>query len=383
MVVRFSRSFDESGQQVTGPEQISSVRQTVDILTRLLSLLYPESNSLDIITVEDVIRRYPLTGLGAPALSAIEQSQRILRGRGEFDQVGLGEFHVGLIYLYWNDTRAAANQFSLARQPWSLANDSTAICLAHYAQGLALYHAYHNESAMMQFSRAERLLNRTPSGPQAERFKQLATALRPLLTISQETLRHSMWPEEQVPDAAKSGYLSVPPRASKAAETLAGRSFEGSGRTADQPPIPRPISNLPGGESDVLRGPVPGHIVLDDRYGWYIVAEKSGDFLPQVAVGTWVLGERDPEEHVVSGREYVIVGSRQEDLGSILVQPVSHSSAVPFCYLGYREQSQAGELDAGDSRLYLNEAALQAASSEVLVVAVVEGLWFGINGQAS
>jgi hypothetical protein len=368
---------------VTEPEQNSSVRQSVDILNRLLTLLYPDSNSLDIITVEDVVRRYPLTGLGAPALSAIEQSQRILRGRGEYDQIGLGEFHIGLVYLYWNDTRAAAGQFALARQPWSLASDSTAICLAHYAQGLALYHAYHNESAMMQFSRAERLLNKTPPGSQAERFNQLAVAMRPLLTISQETLRRSMWPEEHVPDAAKSGYLTVPPHVAQAGKKHAGRSLDTPAPAADQPPVPRPISNLPGGEAGLLRGPVPGHIVLDDRYGWYIVAEKSGDFLPHVAVGTWVLGERDPDEHAVTGREYVIVGSRQASLGRILVQPVSHSSAVPYCYLGYREPNPAGELPAGESGLFLDEAELTVTGGEIVVVAVVEGFWFGINGQVS
>ena len=94
------------------PNQLRPVREAVSVLGRLLKVLFPEQPSLDVITVENVIERYPLTGLGAPALAAIEQSQRIVRGRNDYNQLGLGEFHVGLIYLYWDDCRAAANQFS-------------------------------------------------------------------------------------------------------------------------------------------------------------------------------------------------------------------------------------------------------------------------------
>ena len=123
-----------------------------------MGLLFPNPPSLDCITIDDVQRRYRLTGLGAPALAAIEQSQRLVRARGDYSQTGLCEFHIGLIYFHWDDPRAAANQFALARQPWTLADDHSAACLTHFAQGLALYHAFHNEPAMLQFGRAERLL---------------------------------------------------------------------------------------------------------------------------------------------------------------------------------------------------------------------------------
>ncbi|HEY1410436.1 MAG TPA: hypothetical protein VF434_15960, partial [Promineifilum sp.] len=62
------------------PNQLRPVREAVSVLGRLLKVLFPEQPSLDVITVENVIERYPLTGLGAPALAAIEQSQRIVRG---------------------------------------------------------------------------------------------------------------------------------------------------------------------------------------------------------------------------------------------------------------------------------------------------------------
>ena len=40
---------------------------TVRLLEGLLRLLFPEPHPLDVITIDDVVRRYPLTGLGAPA----------------------------------------------------------------------------------------------------------------------------------------------------------------------------------------------------------------------------------------------------------------------------------------------------------------------------
>jgi hypothetical protein len=391
MVGRFTNPADGSGRQITDLEQHRPVREAVSVLNRLLALLFPEANSLDIITVDDILRRYPLTGLGAPALAAIEQSQRILRARGDYGQVGLGEFHIGLVYLYWGDTRAAANQFALARQPWSLASDSPAICLAHYAQGLALYHAFHNEAAMMQFSRAERCLGRPQVGSQAERFNLLATEMRPLLAIAQETLRQSMWPEERAPDNAKGNYLTLPPQ-------LAGRESLGAvvgnsmpsleraaqtGEPVESQAVPRPISNMPGGGEEVmsLRGPVPGHIAMDDRFEWYVVTERKSDFLPYVAIGAWVLADRDLETRSESGREFVVVSSRHAGLGSILVQPVAGAGATMNCFLGYRDSTLVAALPESGSKLFLNDTGIEAPEADCVIVGVVAGLWLGLNGE--
>lgn len=385
MVARSSHASDIS-RPAPDSEQLRPVREAVAVLDRLLRLLFPEPHSLDIITVENIVRRYPLTGLGAPALAAIEQSQRIVRARGDYSQVGLAEFHIGLIYLHWDDCRAAANQFAVARQPWSLANDSPAMCLAHYAQGLGLYHAYHNEAAMLQFSRAERLLNRPAIGNQAGRYAALGKEMRPLLAIAQETLRESLWPKEQPStEVMKAGYLSLPPDMTRPevepeAASDPQRAYE---RLAERPGwvkrVPLPISNLPGAV-DSTSGPVPGHVTTDDRFGWYMIADKRSEFLPGVASGTWLLADRDVDERTPSGREYVVVGSIREDLGSVIVQPVSHhASAMPYCYLGYRIPDQAAP---DGSQLFVDETNQPLAAEDVLVLAVVEGFWYGLNGHA-
>ena len=384
MVSRVSHPSDSS-RLPSDAEQLRPVREAVAVLQRLLKLLYSEPPSLDIITVRNILDRYPLTGLGAPAMSAIEQSQRIVRARGNYEQVGLGEFHIGLIYLYFDDSRAAANQFAVARQPWSLVSDGPAACLAHYAQGLGLYHSYHNEPAMLQFGRAERLLNRSSIGAQAERFAALDKEMRPLLSIAQETLRESLWPKEQQPaEVLQAGYLSVPADVAARPPQPEAKSEVSrvDQRPAERPEwakrVPLPISNLPGA-GDTARGPVPGHITTDDRFGWYRIAVKKGEFLPALASGTWLLADRDVDERPSAGREYVVVGSRRADLGSIAVQPVSHTSAMPYCFLGYRLPDESAP---SNSRLVLDESEGPSAAEDAIVLAVVEGFWYGLNGHA-
>ena len=302
-------------------------------------------------------------------MAAIDQSQRIVRARGDYGQAGLVEFHIGLIYLHWDDCRAAANQFALARQPWSLAGDTPAMCLAHYAQGLGLYHSYHNEAAMLQFGRAERLLNRPIIGAQGERLVALGKEMRPVLQIAQETLRESLWPkEQQSAETLQAGYLSVPP--SMASETTPAGSMEAAPSSRQAPRrktgrpewtkrVPMPISNLPDGISDAPRGPLPGHITTDERFGWYQIAEKKSEFLPAVASGMWLLADREVDDQPPAARAYVVVGSPRADLGSIAVRPISHSSTMPYCYLG----QQLADGDApGGLRLVLDESGRSPAA---------------------
>lgn len=366
------------------------VREAYLVLERLLKVLFPEELPLDIITVANILYRYPLTGFKAPALAAMEQSQRIVRSRADYGLVGLSEFHVGLIYLYWDDCRAAANHFAAARQSWSLVGDAAAMCLAHYAQGLALFHAHHNEPAMLQYGRAERLLNRQASGEQAKRMAALQVEMKDLLRIAQMTLREMMWPKDQVPaELLEAGYLTVPAGAAPrpASAVAPERAKPPDGQPA-QPPaappverpewarrVPQPISQLPGSQDDARRGPVPGHVTTDDRFGWYMIGERHGAFLPGVATGTWLLADREVDDRPPAAREYVLVGSPRPDLGSIAVRPISHSSGVPYCYLGQR---LADEAAAGASRLVLDESGRAPAARDVFVLAVVEGFWLGL-----
>lgn len=374
---------DHAARPLAGGEPSRPAREAYLVLERLLKLLFAEEPPLDVITVANILYRYPLTGFKAPALTAMEQSQRLVRSRADFGLMGLSEFHVGLIYLYWDDCRAAANHFAAARQSWSLVGDTAAICLAHYAQGLALFHAHHNEPAMLQYGRAERLLNRTANGEQAKRLAALRGEMAELLKIAQITLREMMWPKDQAPaESLESGYLTVPDDAvSRPAAEATPRARESQAPSPAAPAterpewvkrVPQPISQLPGSQS----GPVPGHVTTDDRFGWYMIGEKRGVFLPAVSPGAWLLADREVDERPANEREYVVVGSARADLGSVAVRPISHSSAVPYCFLGQRLADPAAP---GGSRLVLDDSGRAPAARDAFVLAVVEGFWLGLG----
>ena len=370
------------------PEPARSRPDAVRLLEDLLRLLFPEPQPLDVITIDDVVRRYPLTGLGAPALAAFEQSRRIVRARGDYAQAGLGEYHIGLIYFNWDDYRAAANQFAQARQAWSLDGDYAAMCLSHFAQGLALYHAFHNEAAMMQFGRAERLMGRPTVGPPGERLIKLAHLMRPLLIVAQETLRVVMWPEEES-GAARGQYLTVPPapgandetpsrpaRTQAAIAKEAERAFARGVRPVAAGGVPPPISNLRDRPPGAAYAPVPGHAAVQERYGWYLVTARGGDFLPTIPMGTWLLAAHAVAEHPPAGRQYVIVGSGRPALGSIALQPFARADAPRFCYLGYRRLDEA----TGWVQLFLDPSGRPLAAEDAPVLGVVEGLWYDLQG---
>ncbi len=103
-----------------------------------------------------------------------------------------------------------------------------------------------------------------------------------------------------------------------------------------------------------------------------MIGDKKGEFLSGLSSGTWLLADRDVDERRSSGREYVVIGSTRHDLGSVAVQPVSHSSAMPYCYLGYRVADEAAP---ENSRVFLDETNEPLTAGDALVLAVVEGFY--------
>ena len=322
-------------------------------LERLLELLYPGPPSIDCITIDNVLYRYRLTGLRAPALTAIEQSQRIVRARGDHSQTGLCEFHIGLIYFQWSDYRAAAGQFAVARQPWALAGDHSANCLAHFAQGLALARAHHHEPAMTQFGRAERLLDRALHGAGSGRHAAMADLMRPWLTAAQEASREALWPKDQAPGVA--GQAGPPPPS--------------AGSASGQAPSP---DNL----LEPFYGPIPGHTATDERFGWYVIVSRRSRFLPNIAPGLMLLADRDVDAQPAQGSHFVVVGSTREGLGDIIARPISHVSVLPYCYIGYRSLGANGGVE-----VVINDSWQPLGGSDLLVLAVVKGVWYVLDGQ--
>ncbi|MEZ4515510.1 MAG: hypothetical protein R3C44_01275 [Chloroflexota bacterium] len=363
-----------------GKSHLGACRASVETLQRLLDILFPNAQNPDILTVKDVIRRYPLTQLGAPAAAAMEQSRRILRARRDYRQIGLGEFHTGLIYLYWGDSRAAAQQFSTARGQWSLSSDAPAGCLAYFAQGLALQHGYHFEAAMTQFGWTERCLSRQQVGAQAAQLAQLGDELWPLLDEARQAVRPQLWPKEEGPEASPS--LSTPPPTphvdEPTAESVVSPVAEPEPDSIpDGPPVPLPISNLSRTHPAHPAGPVPGHTPTDDRYTWYVVHKRRDALLPDITEGTWVLvdSESAPWEEG-AGQELVVIAGEQPDIGSVMVRPRTTTLAQrPYCYLGFRNPATNG---AADRELILDDSGHALTVPNMLLMGIVVGFWHSV-----
>lgn len=366
---------------LAGGSHLGACRASVTTLRRLLDSLFPDAQSPDILTVEDVIRRYPLTQLGAPAAAAMEQSRRITRIRRDFRLAGLCEFHCGLIFLYWGDSRAAAQQFAVARSQWSLAGEAAAGCLAHFAQGLALQHGYHYEAAMSQFGWAERTLTRTQIGAQAAQLATLGDELWPLLEAAQQDLRPKLWPEEQMPPSpTRSGTAHVAPPAAQAPEEPATASEAPSEPAAKSgPAVPMPISNLSLEHPTTASAPVPGHAPTDERYAWYVVHKRNDGLMPDVTEGTWVLVDSEPGPWVNGGaQEMIVIGGQRPNMGSVLVRPRTAFIHQPYCYLGFRAAEIAGADGNGAQKLIMDDSGHALAIPDALVMGTVVGFWHNV-----
>lgn len=369
---------------------LGACRASVAKLRRLLDLVFPDAQHPDILTVEDVIRRYPLTQLGAPATAAIEQSRRITRVRRDFQQMGLAEFHAGLIYLYWGDSRAAVQQFAAARTQWSLAGDAAPGCLAHFAQGMALQHGYHFEAAMSQFGLTERCLGRNPAGFQAHRLGELGEELWPLLEAAQQAVRPKLWPEETsagaaAPAGATEARATVnhtvaadtPPPVSTPASPEA--AVADAPRNQNGPPVPMPISNMAREFATFPAGPVPGHDHKDDRYRWYVVHKRRDALLPDITEGTWILVDSDPPAWADgAGEELVVIGGPRPDLGSVAVRPRTTMLQQPYCYLGYRTAAGRDAAASGGRGLVLDDSGHALAIPDAILLGIVVGFWHSV-----
>ncbi|MCA9960820.1 MAG: hypothetical protein KC413_19975 [Anaerolineales bacterium] len=268
----------------------------VDSLMRLLDMLYPGQLPLDIITLQDIKLRYRLTGMGAPAMRAMEQAQRIMRAIGNYQHIGLCEFHIGLIYLFYQDFHGAVEQFAEARRQWSFVNETAPVCLAYYAEGRAQELALHYEAAMACYGKVEQCLPRVQLGLAQESLRRFTKALTTEVTQAQTDLRELL--RQAFPDLPDDDEGNV----------------KRNGRTIIPPPALTPI---PTG----------------DVYQWYQVTGRGGDFLQTIPTDSWLLV--DTSVRAFQHGELVIIGSNSSNLtGSIPVRPYTQLATFPRTYLG-------------------------------------------------
>ncbi len=421
---------DHAARPAGGRDETShrdACRASAKQLSTLLAGLFPDDPSPDLITLKNVLDRYPLTGLGAPATTAIEQAQRIARARGDTSQAGLCEFHVGLIFLYFGDSRAAVGQFMAARNQWTLAGDAAAACLTHYAQGVGLARSFRYEPAMAQYGRAERRLNRAAHGVQSLRLGVLGEALRPALEQAMLDVRSQLWSGEVEDDSGDGDALggtgqptsgpggpaggeseSAPASRPDDNATPAGapqwssrRAGTGSGSDrAAVAPVAAPISHLAQPTSSAAEswpvarppaaapmpapgaggGPVPGHQLQDDRYAWYVVHQRRDSWLPDLTEGTLLLVDTDPDQRILGGGDLVILGGRQRQNSSVIVRPQTTPASELYCFIAQPEADGVPLSTGSDSRFMSTENGRADAFDSSLVLGVVIGSWHRMLG---
>jgi hypothetical protein len=375
------------------------------ILSDLLDLLYPPPLSPDIITREDVLTRYRLTGLGVPAITALQQAQRIVRTGKDYCQIGLCEFHIGLIYLYWQHCLAAAQQFAEARRQWLFADEAASVCLTYFAEGQARHLALHYEPAMSCYLKAEQWLPRlrlTPPSANLDEFIQNVTSK---LRGSQEILRDRMWPPDEPERKAEPLPEQQPPAELPRDESAAAEPVPSTPETPAHPSpqtkegaIPLPRLNIVHEQATPEVSPVdfsslhdvplpippretaePTSFVLPikEYYKWYQVENRDGDFLPFVREGAWILVDTRHYSGRYKPDDLVIIGGNNEELkGNIPLRPYIPPAAFRRIYLSRVQLPEVPftrDPQSGRVRLIYNTGQITMDNGNVL--GMVLGFW--------
>ncbi len=331
----------------------------VELLTSLQKLLYGKQQHLDIITVADIERRYPLTGLGVLAMRAIEQSQRIIRATNNYDLIGLCAFNVGLIYLSAQDSRGASQQFAEARHQWSFVNATAAVCLALFAEGMAQELALHHETAMTLYGKAEQRLPRIRFDQPDEALRCFTSTLARELHQARESLRALLqqhWQEQgtAVP-AASSPPDSVPPAPPAPSASPAQQMIA---------PVPQYASPLPVG----------------DTYRWFRVARQRAGFLLRLRSGMFV--QVNTAVSPAAASMLVAVGTGEEVPAHLCLHPYAHSTPFAYLYLGRWHGAETAvdnlskaplSVDLGDGPITLTGALLGRIIAYAALMGAHEG----------
>ena len=329
----------------------SQIRTAVNRLTELVEWLHPEP-SPDIFTVRDYRIRYPFTRLGPLATGDIDRYQRINRAVGNHVQMGLCEYHIGLIYLHEAAYRGAVTQFDQARQQWSFVNQSAAVSLTHLGRAVALQRADHYESALVSVGKVAGWLERArlaESVPQWDRFREkvleyvaeLQTELRKQMETAQQTAVSAQEKAEQASAKKDAGEesSSAPPQQDIAEPASDQTTIVPSLEPPDEEmatgtAVSKPISNMDRTRAPSI--PVPHHRLMDDRYAWYLVEIRpESAYMPEIDVGDWLLVDMKPglTGDIHDTEQRILVVKNEEISGTIRVRPLNPKGPFQRIYL--------------------------------------------------
>ncbi|PID86927.1 MAG: hypothetical protein CSB13_01955 [Chloroflexi bacterium] len=340
-------------------------------LEALVGKLYPEPSVVDILTLAQFILGYEFNDLGTTAVTHMERAQRITRMVGDHEEIGLAEFHIGLIYLHWGQSLGAVQYFDNAHRHWRLAQKKLAISLAHLAQGTAQQHAYHYEPALANYSKARHTLRQIKDSgykEQAELLEALESALNASwadLIDKMHSLKSTTFhppPPDTAPHtstAEQAARETDPFKANAMPITTESEATQGD-QTAPPPisnmanargttltparalpePIPMPPAAAGIGISAQAPDSLPGIPEAEQSHLWYNITNRKdlGEFLPDICSDTLLLVDTRIELYACEEGDLVLVN--QADIqGSIQLEPQAPTEPQPFqrIFLGEAE----------------------------------------------
>lgn len=402
-----------------------------EALEVLVEMLYPEPGVVDILTLDQFIFRYKFSGLGPTAVADMERAQRITRSVGDHGQIGLAEFHIGLIYLHWAQFFGAIKYFEDAQRHWQFAKLEVAVGLAQFAQGVCQHHAYHYERALANYGKVQRTLTKVernghaPNG--AASTRNYLTAINGNLIACRDDVVQKIRtlgegepvvfrvPIPQAPPAtpSPSGTDDQPTRD----ETAVPDSTSSRTPASRVPVAPLPISHLPpvsipefrpeqspvteelstvaDGKSVISeQSPIPQHANQSDYLVWYEVAdgEEFDSFLPNIQADTILLVDTRTELYTCVEDDLVIVKPADAE-GSIPLTPQQETGQRFIrTYLGevdeqfsFKRDPITGEIqfesdkveEIGKIKINANQANIPLLAEDI--IGIVIGIWSKLN----
>ncbi|RMG90882.1 MAG: hypothetical protein D6706_18760 [Chloroflexi bacterium] len=311
------------------------------MLQALLEMLFLPPPAPHILTVENIRYRYRHRGNKASpkAIEDIRQTQRITHHIGDHTEIGLCEFHIGLIFLYWNDFMAAREQFEKARRYWQFSGHSPGVCLTEFGVCLAWELSHDYESALIYLDRARKELSRLIHIPHSH--KAFVAHLEHCLTDAEERIQAQIWKSP--------GQM----------ETT---------NTAVSPPLTPPIHQT-------IPCPIPGHTIKEDQFTWYRISHQQPNeiFPATLQTGDYILV--DQSSSAVQNNNSIFVIIRHKKNAAITLETIGKPR--PFSRVTLAKLAPlTGTFTASPIVFTADEQSIPLESGEIL--GVVIGFWHNI-----
>ncbi|MCI0397647.1 MAG: hypothetical protein L0332_01250 [Chloroflexi bacterium] len=167
-------------------------------LRRLLSYLSIKPNA-DNAVVDSFRRQAVKLSLTTNVIKTFDLFREAVVESRQFQQIGLFNFYMGLIYLDYERFLVAAEQFNQARRQWAFINEKPHMCLACFAGAVAYHRDLNYQAANRLYARVEveathiyREVLRPALLPPVADYKRFIVSLRARLYVARRILRENV-----------------------------------------------------------------------------------------------------------------------------------------------------------------------------------------------